>query len=301
MKGELVHFLTTDSLRLPGLLFNKNNSNKVALYLHGNGTASIFYSPLMNILADELAKHNTTFFPFNNRGAHLIKSLKRIKNDTTERVTYGTAYELINECVFDIDGAIEFLKTKGFDTFYLIGESTGANKIVVYHYLKKKSPFTKYVLLAGGDDTGIYYREQGETRFKLFLSKAQQKIKAGSGTDLVPPSMSPMPYSFQSLYDVMNPDGLYNIFPFTEYANNLHLSSKKLFSEFQRIDKQTLVIYGEMDEYCFGSVKENCEILKKHTSNKDIFTFEVIPGADHGFTDKETELSKIVASWMASS
>jgi len=230
MKGELVHFLTTDSLRLPGFLFNNTSSNKVALYLHGNGTASIFYSPLMNILADELAKIDIAFFPFNNRGAHLIKSLKRITNNTIERVTYGTAYELIEECIYDIDGAIEFLKTKGFDTFYLIGESTGANKIVVYQYLKKKSPFTKYVLLAGGDDTGIYYRELGDTRFKSLISKAQQKIKERSGTDLVPKSMSQIPYSFQSLYDVLNPDGLYNIFPFTEYANNLHLSSKKIIS-----------------------------------------------------------------------
>jgi pimeloyl-ACP methyl ester carboxylesterase len=298
MQAELVHFLSSDNLRLPGLLFQASSSRKIALYLHGNGTASVFYSPLMNILAEELAKYEISFFPFNNRGAHLIKSLKRISGDRVERVTYGTAYELIKECVFDIDGALAYLQGRGYDTFYLIGESTGANKIVVYHNLREKNPVKGYVLLAGGDDTGIYYRELGDATFKSFLAKSKTKIGQGRGRDLVPKYMSNIPYSYQSLYDVMNPDGDYNVFPFTDYANGLHLSSKQLFREFQSIDKPTFVIYGANDEYCYGRVKEDIEILKKNISDPKLFTFKTITGADHGFTDHEIGLAKMISSWI---
>ena len=118
---ELVHFLTTDKLRLPGLLYKPDKkTNVVAIYLHGNGTASVVYSPFMNILGKKLTENGIAFFPFNNRGAHLIKSLKRVTPEGEERVLYGTAYELIKDCIIDIDSAINLLKTKGFDKFFLI-------------------------------------------------------------------------------------------------------------------------------------------------------------------------------------
>ena len=107
-----------------------------------------------------------------------------------------------------------------------------------------------------------------------------------------------MPYSYRSLYDVMNPDGDYNIFPFIEYANKLHLSKKKLFHEFGKIDRPTLVVYGELDDFCYGRTKENIEILKKHTGHPHFFTFKMIQGADHGFSGHQNTLIQIISDWL---
>ncbi len=299
MQTSLIHFQTSDTLRLPGLFYEpQKKSNKVALYLHGNGTSSIFYSTLTPVLGKQLTDAGIAYFPFNNRGAHLIKSFKIEENGVKKRVLYGTAYERIKECILDIDGAITALSKHGYTEFYLIGESTGANKIVVYHYYNRQNPVAKYVLLSGGDDTGLYYNELGDKEFYKALHLSKAKIDEGNGVALVPAAFSPFPYSYQALYDVINPDGDYNIFPYNEYFNKLQLSKKKLYREYSTIDKPSLVIYGEHDEYCYGDVPRCIEALKQHTSHPEMFTYEMIEGADHGFSGMEVILSQTIVKWL---
>jgi predicted alpha/beta hydrolase len=144
-----VRFLAIDGHKLAGLLYwPTTKTKKVAIYLHGNGYGSIFESvEKMDIFASALNKNDIAFFPFNNRGSNMVRKLKRDVNGIEEETKGGTAYELIKDCVKDIDGAIEYLKTHGFEEFYLIGESTGANKICVYNYYKKAFDISKAVLL----------------------------------------------------------------------------------------------------------------------------------------------------------
>lgn len=218
----------------------------------------------------------------------------------------GTALELIKDCSKDIDGAINFLEEFGYKTFYLMGVSTGANKIVVYHYYKSfgkaqdkpKNKIAKYILLSGGDDTGLYYQMFGKNKFIKLLKKCLEKIQSKKGSNLISKYLDGGLISYQSLYDTINPDGDYNIFPFNEYVNNLKLSKKKLFKEYKTIDKPTLVIYGENDEYCYGDVPRCVSILKKECPNSKLFTFKIIKGADHGFNGKEKQLAEIIANWL---
>lgn len=63
MKLELVHFLTTDNLRLPGLLYQPDKKPKeFAIYIHGNESASMVkmmssvMEQCMIVLEQELAK-----------------------------------------------------------------------------------------------------------------------------------------------------------------------------------------------------------------------------------------------------
>jgi len=300
MNTSLVHFLSTDNLRLPGLLYQpQTNTKAVALYLHGCGSASIFYSNKMNVYAQILLSKNIAFFPFNNRGAHYMKTLKQVLPDgSEERILQGTSYELIKDCVKDIDGAVAFLQANGYETFYIFGESTGANKIVVYDYYAKNNPFTKYGLLAGGDDTGLYYDEMGKKKFYLALNKAKSEIKQGRGMKRVPKYISEYPFSYQSLYDVLHPDGDYNIFPFNEYINKLNLSKKELFGKFKKINKKTLIMYGSDDKYCYNDVPRCIQILKDTAVNKHCFTFKIVNSCGHGFDGKEQEVAKIVADFL---
>ena len=110
------------------------------------------------------------------------------------------------------------------------------------------------------------------------------------------------PISYQSLYDTINPNGDYNIFPYNEYINNLKLSKKPLFREYKTIDKPTLVIYGELDEYCYGDVLRCVDILKKESAswrtNPKLFTFKIIKGADHGFDGKGKEIIETIVDWL---
>ena len=299
--SELVEFKTSDNLYLPGLLFEPaQKTDRAALFLHGNGSASIFYNVNgVNSMAQELARRGIAYFPFNNRGAHYIHKLWTEKDGTRTREPYGAAYELIKECLFDIDGALEFLKQRGYREFYLLGSSTGANKICVYNFYKPKNKIAKYVLFSGGDDTGISYQMMGEKNFYGALEKCRYEIKKGHGRKLLPKSLTDYLYSYQSFYDTINPDGDYNVFPFNEYMNHLKLSKKPLFREYKSIKKPTLVVYGGDDEYCYGKVPEIIGILKKECSSKKQFTFEIIEKADHNFNGREADLAKVIAHWLS--
>lgn len=300
---QLVSFLATDKIKLPGLLYEPvKKTDKVVMYLHGNGSSSIFYSTeKMNTFAEELNAKGVTFFPFNNRGAHYIKTLDKVDGDTEESIEYGMTYELIKECILDIDGAIVYLKTKGYTEFYLAGHSTGANKIVVYNKYKPENEVSKYILLAGGDDTGGYFELLGKNKFMNLLKKLNEEIQAGNGRKLISKYLVNLIISNQSLYDTINPEGDYNMFPFYEYIKKLRklkISKKPLFGEYKQMTKPSLVIYGDADEYCYGNVERCVNILKTQTEGKNNFRYEIITDANHGFDGKTKELAQIMAEWL---
>jgi len=186
-KPTIIQIKTGNGLTLPGLFYEARGSKKAAIFLHGNGSSSIFYSDdLKEEQAKSLNEKGISYLLFNNRGAHLIKKINvEGKKGVTKRKRFGMAYEKIKDCIKDIDGAINFLENKGYKEFYLIGESTGANKICVYHYYRPNNKVSKYILLGGGDDTGIYYNQLGKDRFWHLLKEAKEKIRKRKGGDII--------------------------------------------------------------------------------------------------------------------
>lgn len=295
MNPQYVQFSTSDGLSLPGLLFSPKQATRAAVYLHGFGGSAFYIHDFT--LQEEFYKNNTAFLSFNNRGAEVIKRLT-VKKDNEEVSKYfGAAYEKIKECIFDIDAAISFLEQKGYKEFILIGNSTGANKICVYNYYKPQNKIAKYILLAGGDDTGILYSHLGKEKFFELLDKAKKRTALGEGGNLISDLLPEEITSYQSFLDIAQPDGDYNTFPFYEVINNIKLSKKQLFRHFKSIKKPSLVIYGEFDEYAWGDAKKIIKILKNYQPG---FAYEIIPGADHRFTDKKKELAKTISDWLNS-
>ena len=293
---KFIEFTTEDGLTLPGLLYEAKESKKVAIYLHGNGSSSIFYDESEHRdIPEQLTQKGISFLKFNNRGAHIIKKLNVKVGDEVERKKFGCAYEEIKDCVLDIDGAVEFLKKQGYSEFYLVGASTGANKICVYDHYKPKNVFSKYVLLCGGDDTGIYYSVLGKEKFFRLLNESEKKIKEGKGEDLIKELLPDEIFSYVGFYDIANPNGDYNCFPFSEVLTKTKLSTKPLFKYFAGVKKPSLVIYGENDEYAWGNINKVIDILKSYQPD---FKYETIKAADHGFTGKKKELAEAISEWI---
>jgi pimeloyl-ACP methyl ester carboxylesterase len=285
---QLARFSATDGVDLTGLLYQPRRPRGVVIYLHGTGGSSIFDSKRTNLLAAELLRHHLTFFPFNNRGAHLVRRLGRKLG--------GMAYERIRDCIFDIDGALRFLRSRGYRDIHLAGHSTGANKIAVYDHYKPRNSVRSYILLAGGDDVGLMYRQLGRS-FRSVLNLAR---RFRNREELVPKSISKLPMSWRSLYDMINPDGDYNVFPFLEAMGRVKLSRRPLFRHIKGIRKPALAIFGEHDEYCFGDVPGCVAALANAVAGKPKFETVVIGNADHGFTGKEAELGSLMAGWLTS-
>lgn len=292
----LVQIKTEDGLTLPGTLFEAKDSKKAAIHLHGNGSSSVFYTSNQRPeQVKALEQKGISYLLFNNRGAHYIKKLDVERKGKSERKRFGMAYEKIKDCIKDIDAAIKFLEKLGYKEFYLIGESTGANKICVYHYYKPKNKVSKYVLIGGADDTGVYYNEIGKDKFFKLLKKSKDKIRKGKGEEIIAELLPEEVFSYIGFYDIANPDGDYNTFPFLEEMKNLKLSKKALFRHYKSLNKPTLVIYGGKDEWAWGNVPKMVKILQKQKPELD---YQIIKGADHPLSEHQTETANLIAKWL---
>jgi pimeloyl-ACP methyl ester carboxylesterase len=303
---EFVSLESVDKLKLPGLLYRpKNPTKKVAIWLHGNGDNGVFYKPeLINALGEALTGHDIALLAFNNRGAHNSKSLNIADGTLPEEdrsYQGGMYYEQIADCIKDINGAVSFLGGQGFSEFYLLGHSTGANKICAYHVRTKQNPFSKYILAGPGDDVGLYFQSLGLKRFWQALKYAA-RMTDKDPLHPMPKYTGMYPFSAQSAWDILNPDGDYNTFPYYECTNE-RLGSKPLFDEYRKIDRKTLVIIGEADEYAYmaGDTNGALKLFMKYTSNSRLkhTDFVSVAEADHGFHGREAEFAKKVSDWLA--
>ena len=306
MKLQFVSFLSTDKLKLPGLLYTPDKpTKKAAVWLHGMGDSGMFYGPdRINGLGQALTEKGIALLAFNNRGALAQKTLY-IDDETLpkeqRRFQAGTYYEKIIDCIKDIDGAVGYLQAQDYDELYLMGHSTGANKVCVYDAHAKNNPFSKYVLAGPGDDSGLFHEELGEQKFWRALEYANQKTKAGNGEHLMPKYTGMYPFSAQAAVDILDPDGNYNTFPLYETTNK-RLGKKPLFAEYSKIVKPTLVIYGENDEYTYtgGGTQAALAIFRDFMNPQTLkgSDFVAVPETDHGFHGQEVLFAKTVAEWL---
>jgi pimeloyl-ACP methyl ester carboxylesterase len=285
---RLVRFEAADGVALAGLLYEpRRSSTRAVIWLHGGGGASVFESRRTNLLASVFVAQGIAFFPFNNRGSGIARRAGGALG--------GSAFERIRDCVADIDGGIRELWRRGYRDITLGGHSTGANKIAVYDQYKPRNRAKRYVLLAGGDDTGILYAQLGRRKFNALLAKAKSMIRARRGEELAPPIPGQTMLSWQALYDVANPDGDYNVFAFYEAMTGTKIS-RRPFRYIRAIRKPSLYIYGDRDEYCFDDVPRCVSILAQHVSDRA--EIAIVRDADHGFSGREEELGTLIADWI---
>jgi pimeloyl-ACP methyl ester carboxylesterase len=283
---RLVRFEAADGVALAGLLYEPRRASKRAIiWLHG--AAGSFESRRTNLLASILVARGIAFFPFNNRGSGIVR---RVGDDFG-----GSAFERIRDCVADIDGVIRELWRRGYRDITLAGHSTGANKIAVYDHYKPRNRAKRYVLLAGGDDTGLLYAQLGARKFNALLTKAKAMIKARRGDEWTPPIPGQTMLSWRALYDVANPEGDYNVFPFFESMTGTRLS-RRPFRFVRAIRKPSLYIYGDRDAYCFDDVPRCVSVLSRHVNDRA--EIAVMHDADHGFSGREEELAGLIGNWV---
>ena len=283
--ARLVRFPTRDDLDLAGLLFEpKRKTQRAAIFIHGMGGS--FESRRTNILARAFTRRGIAWFAFNNRGSYVM------------RRGGGMAMEKIRDCVQDLDAAIGELRRRGYRDITLIGHSTGANKIAVYNVYTRRNLVARYILLGGGDDTGLSFSFLGARRFHSALAKARAMIKAGRGDELAPRRYAPWVTSWRAFYDISNPDGDYNVFPFLEILRGIRLSKRPRFRHLRTIRKPTLVLYGDRDEFCFGDVSACVAILAGAIGARTNFELATLADADHGFHGHDEELARVMLDWI---
>lgn len=281
MNTSLVRFKASDGLELQGWLSDLE-SEAAVIHIHGrsgNGYENRFLDSVRQMYVD----NNVSFFAINTRGSGVIADVYR--NGKSELA--GSCYELFEESVHDISGAVGYLKDLGKTKFILQGHSFGGAKVVNYVLSVDGIVIDRVILIAPTDMVGW---SQTDPRSDEYLAKGRELIEGGTPLELVGTQcwLEKVPISAQAYVTSCEPGSAVDIYGTIQGESLLG-----------RVSLPMLIVYGsadagikEIDKSMDGWLARVDPILNEATQ------VQVIEGAEHGFKGYETELSKVVEKFI---
>ncbi len=281
MTVDFIRFKASDQVELQGWLSNVVGET-AAIHLHGmsgNGYENYFLDSLRTMYT----KNWISFFPIDTRGRGVISDFRQ----GSDWKTGGSCFEIFDESVFDIQGAMDFLKTLGKTKFVLQGHSLGASKTVNYVLQRGHSEINALVLLAPTDMVGW---ASSHPEHKEYLATAEKLLSEGKGKELVAPQcwLDKTPISAQTYPTICRPGTAVDIY-----------NSSVEKAPLGRVTLPTIIVYGDED---IGITKVDGSMgnwLKRVNKIKNKNTvISVISGAGHGLRGYEEKLSQAVESFI---
>ena len=281
MQGELVRFKTRDGLNLQGLLFEpKAKTSKVLVHVHGwvgNFYENLFIDPI----SESVLEKNIAFLSFNNRGAGIVTEFLR----TNKRENIGGSLEIFEECLLDIEGALNFLQKRGYTEMILQGHSLGCQKIIYYQHNKKDKRVKGLILIAPVNDAEFVSKKLfNKSKYENSLKIAKDMIQEGKAQDPVPKWMQYYPMLSANMFlQVSDPNSI---------SGQILDYSRKL-TELKDIRVPILAIFGSKDDFQIQPA-DKLHIIQNVTGC-DIL---LIKNSNHLFSSCEMKLAENISKWI---
>lgn len=288
MITKIIKFNATDGIILDGYL-NKCQENTNSILIQVHGMTSNCFKNRDKMITSKVEELNIDTLCFNNRGSEIIKYCPK---DNGEKVLQGTAYEDVEECFYDIVGAIQFAVNLGYKNIYLQGHSLGSTKIV-YTYnkmLKENNQYLKYIkaiiLLSLVDIPDII----NTFTPKKFVDLANAKEKENKLDELMPMETSIHPFSVKTFLRYIK---YYENINFAQYNNENYN-----YEELNNINVPLYMRWGTEQELIKQNVNYLVNMLKNKLNNK-YFDVGYIDGVNHSYYGKEDVLADEICGFIS--
>ena len=271
---------TSDGLRLPMVHFESNKKDICVICIHGM-CGTIIDNYFATVWGKLLAKNDIGFIYEHNRG-HSIENDIVMKDGSFKRC--GCMYEIFEDCIYDIDLAIQTAKEKGYKRIILLGHSLGCNKVIYYYY--KKHPNILGMILASAPDM-IGSHLLIEPEYEELLKEAKENIDKNQPTKLLHKMIEDYMYMSSQTY--------YNWFHKNSNLNNLPIiSNPKNWEQLETIDVPILTFSGSKDEDYYLHL----DLLKEKATNCKNFEYQIIENTGHTYQEKELETGTLILNWI---
>ena len=271
---------TSDGLRLPMLHFESNKKDICVICIHGM-CGTIIDNYFATVWGKLLVKNDIGFIYEHNRG-HSIENDIVMKDGSFKRC--GCMYEIFEDCIYDIDLAIQTAKEKGYKRIILLGHSLGCNKVIYYYY--KKHPNILGMILASAPDM-IESHLLIEPEYEELLKEAKENIDKNQPTKLLHKMIEDYMYMSSQTY--------YNWFHNNSNLNNLPIiSNPKNWKQLETIDVPILTSSGSKDEDYYLHL----DLLKEKATNCKKFEYQIIENTGHTYQEKELETGNLILNWI---
>jgi alpha-beta hydrolase superfamily lysophospholipase len=286
MNGELVRVTTSDGVHLAGLLRQPASSGASTLpidviVLH-HGVGGNFYNPgFIDRMAEQFLNCGCAVMRVNNRGHDLAY------NSPAGR--QGSAFETVDACRLDWKAWTDLAEGRGYGRIGLWGHSLGAVKTI-------------YSLALDGDDRIVraiasspprfshrsFLAQEGHAVFEEYYAQATRLIEAGTPDALFSADVPTSLLMTARVYvDKYGPDERYDV---VKYLPDVKVPM------LVTIGGEEGVHADRPDRFGFGGLAEKVTALAERQPN---LTFELIPGADHQYTNRTDQLWAAAERWLA--
>lgn len=277
---ERVRCVTDDEVDLIGFLYDNSNESNWNLIFPGVD-GNILTNEFIDVLGKQISSAGFKFLCCHHRGSFQIISSNPLDSSRKGK-TVGSAFENFDDCIYDFDAWINFAITHGAKKINLIGHSHGCNKLI--YYMSSQNKFKKYinsiVLLSPLD---LKTRMSNRREINELFDRANNLKSLNDLNSFI--CCGFFYKNFNSFYDMMNNQNLDN-FPMMNCENND-------FSQFNSIDKNIYIIYGEEEKKYIKHIEEKRKYL-----NKNIKEIAILNNTGHIYQGKEQELTSLILKYI---
>lgn len=278
---KIVEVKTARGDILYGCLYGENFKDTCVIITNGN-CGNIFENKFLQIVGEELEKHNISFLYAHNSGA-----FHRIDTPTQNGQPSGNTYELFDNCEDDLQSFVDWAKNYGYSHVILGGHSYGTNKVVYYLSKNHKEKIDKYILISP-TDTG--HLKEHERLSAEEIMPIALKYKEENRLD----ELLPIPFDDYNLYTTQ---------AFLDFIENPNAKNLPIYSEngswtqLQSISIPALFVMGEKDGFAFSNTLNHLEKINQNTKNKNN-VISVIEDTGHTFRGKEKNLAQVILNFI---
>ncbi|MEK9194215.1 MAG: DUF1749 domain-containing protein [Patescibacteria group bacterium] len=287
---NLEQITTKDGVTLEGLFFKPKKGNRTAAIWVSGLTGRFSNAPKRTYtLAESLNRRGIAFAVFDHRGLGTINTLKKGLGRKKKHFLAGTAFEKFEHSVFDIDAVIRFFEKRGYKKIFLLGHSTGANKIAYYYSKTGGRKIAGLGLLGPLSDIPGLKKGLGKN-YKKAIRWAEDMAKKQKKSALLPFTLSGGKFwGAERFLSIAKEKRKEDTFPYYDPSRKFYWA--------KRVKCPILVLIGGKDQYADRPVKEILRAFEEQIPGTYL-TLRILGGADHNFNGKEKELAKELLNWI---
>jgi len=276
----LARIRTRDGVWLDGVIAGPRRRRRVALvWVHGLGSVFSSGQPLIAALSSRLRAASVGYLKFNTRGHGAVS------RQGTRLV--GAAFERFGESVRDIRAMIAFAGTLGYRRVILAGHSTGANKILHYAARARDRRVVGLALIGPISDVAAEAKRLGDRELRRRVAVAERLARRD------PDALVPRAFGFwsaQRYVSLYRPGGAEDVFPY-------HRPGAR-WSALRRVRVPIAAIIVSRYEYLDRRPADLLAAFERNATASRAFTGIVVPGALHGFQEREGALVDAILGWL---
>lgn len=290
MNIEFIRFTTPDGVELQGW-YSDTPGSTVVIHIHGK-SGNGYENNFLDDLRIHYSTQGVSFFTLDTRGRGVMSWFHQdAKLDTYGESTKkgGSAFEVFEESIHDIAGAISFVTNRGKSAVILQGHSVGCSK-VVYYVTSQHDVAVKKTILLAPTDMASWGRLDPE--YHSILHKAHALIDQGKPFELLGASVGldadPMSaISYVHSYEEGGPVDIYN---------------RTIGTHLGKVTLPMLIVYGT-DDIGIIEIDKSIDNWKERvrpllSPNANIVT---IANAPHSFSGYERQLCDSIADFATKS